>query len=113
MKPPYDVGSRAVGVMDDTTGKITVRIKIFKHAFPKKETIVLAAGACVRDLIARVEESDFAAVEGEPPSLLRKGMARDDLILILNGKIINDHHGLDTPLKEGDEFVVFPVMAGG
>jgi len=99
--------------MDNITGKITVRIKIFKHAFPKRETIVLDGGASVRDLITHVEESDFAAVEGEPPSLLRKGIARDNLTLILNGKIINDHQGLDTVLKEGDEFVVFPLMAGG
>jgi len=74
---------------------------------------VLDGGASVRDLITHVEESDFAAVEGEPPSLLRKGIARDNLTLILNGKIINDHQGLDTVLKEGDEFVVFPLMAGG
>jgi molybdopterin converting factor small subunit len=113
MNPPHGAGYRFAGVMDNPTGKITVRIKMFKHAFPKRETIVLDAGASVRELITRIEESDFAAVEGEPPSLLRKGIARDDLILILNGTIINDHHGLDTPLKEGDEFVVFPVMAGG
>lgn len=99
--------------MDQTARSITIRIRVFKGAFPKRDTIPLPEDAKVRDLVASIEARYFADEEGEPPSLLRKGMAREDLLLILNGHLINNPNGLDTVLKDGDELVVFPVMAGG
>jgi molybdopterin converting factor small subunit len=99
--------------MDDRKKSITVHIKMFGYASPKRDTIEIPEGALVRDLMARVEERHFPDQECKGPSLLRKGIARDDLLLILNGRFINDLQGFETPLKDGDEFVVFPVMAGG
>ena len=40
-------------------------------------------------------------------------MSTDDLLLILNGRLINNLEGRDTQLKDGDVFAVFPVMSGG
>ncbi len=99
--------------MEDRKRGITVHVKMFGRALPKRETIRVPAGARVRDLMARVEERHFADERGKFPSLLQKGMAREDLLLILNGQFINALQGLDTPLEEGDEFAVFPVMSGG
>ena len=99
--------------MGDTRQNITVHIKTFGQAFPKRDAIQIPAGARVRDLMARIEEQHFADEGGKGLSLLRKGIARDDLLLILNGRFINTLQGLETPLEDGDEFVVFPVMAGG
>lgn len=99
--------------MDDTRQNITVHIKMFVHALPKRDTVQIPVGARVRDLMVRIEEQHFADEGGKGLSLLRKGIARDDLLLILNGQFINTLQGIETPLEDGDEFVVFPVMAGG
>lgn len=108
-----NAGLQIVGLMDNTTGSITVYIKMFGRAVPKRDTIRILVGARVRDLMARIEEGYFAEKGGESPSLLRKGIARDDLLLILNGHFINTLQGLETRLEDGDEFVIFPVMSGG
>lgn len=108
-----NAGLEIVGLMDNTTGSIRVHIKMFGQAVPERDTIRIPVGACVRDLMARVEERYFRDEGVKLPSLLRKGMARDDLLLILNGQFINTLQGLETRLEDGDEFVVFPVMSGG
>jgi molybdopterin converting factor small subunit len=40
-------------------------------------------------------------------------VAQDDLLLILNGRPIQNLQGYDTPMEDGDVLAVFPVMAGG
>jgi molybdopterin converting factor small subunit len=42
-----------------------------------------------------------------------RDMREDDLLLILNGRPIQNLQGYDTPLEDGDVMAVFPVMAGG
>ncbi len=61
-----------------------------------------------------VLEPNYFKVESKLSSQLPlKEMSPDDLLLILNGRLINNLQGLDTPLKDGDVFAVFPVMSGG
>jgi molybdopterin synthase sulfur carrier subunit len=42
-----------------------------------------------------------------------KGHIRDYLKIMLNGEDIRDVDGLDTPLKDGDQVVMFQTIAGG
>jgi sulfur-carrier protein len=41
------------------------------------------------------------------------GDLRDYLKVMLNGEDIRDINGLDTPLKDGDQVVMFQTIAGG
>ncbi len=42
-----------------------------------------------------------------------KGDIRDYLKIMLNGEDIRDINGFDTPLKDGDQIVMFQTIAGG
>ena len=42
-----------------------------------------------------------------------KGDIRDYLKIMLNGEDIRDIDGFDTPLKDGDQIVIFQTIAGG
>jgi molybdopterin converting factor small subunit len=50
---------------------------------------------------------------GKDSPLSLQDMGQDDLLLILNGRPIQNLRGYDTPLEDGDILAVFPVMAGG
>jgi molybdopterin converting factor small subunit len=89
--------------MEQTNRSITVSLKLFNRAFPERISLTLQPGARVRDLMARVEGS----------SLFLKELGQDDLLLILNGRPVQNLQGYDTPLEDGDVLAVFPVMAGG
>jgi molybdopterin synthase sulfur carrier subunit len=41
------------------------------------------------------------------------GNLRDYLKIMINGEDIRDIEGLDTPLKDGDQIVMFQTIAGG
>ena len=99
--------------MKDTAGRITVQIKLFRQAFPERDVVQLPQGACVGDLMAVLEPNYFKVESKLSSQLPLKEMSPDDLLLILNGRLINNLQGLDTPLKDGDVFAVFPVMSGG
>ncbi|MFW9848305.1 MAG: ubiquitin-like small modifier protein 1 [Candidatus Thorarchaeota archaeon] len=38
---------------------------------------------------------------------------KDDITLLKNGREIKFLNGLETPLVEGDEIAIFPLVAGG
>ena len=97
----------------DTTRKIAVTLKLFKQAFPERQIVNLPQGACVRDLMAILEPKFFKPEKDSASLLPTEEMSRNDLLLILNGQLINNLKGFDTPLKDGDVFSVFPVMSGG
>jgi len=42
-----------------------------------------------------------------------KGILRDYLKVMVNGEDIRDIDGLDTPLNDGDQVVMFQTIAGG
>ena len=42
-----------------------------------------------------------------------KGNIRDYLKIMINGEDIRDINGIDTPLKDGDQIVMFQTIAGG
>ncbi len=42
-----------------------------------------------------------------------KGEIRDYLKVMVNGEDIRDIKGLETPLKDGDQVVIFQTIAGG
>ena len=99
--------------MGDTDRQITVHIKLFRQAFPEKDAVQLPQGACVADLMALLEPKYFRAESKLSSQLPLKEMSTDDLLLILNGRLINNLRGRETQLKDGDVFAVFPVMSGG
>ncbi len=41
------------------------------------------------------------------------GNLRDYLKVMINGEDIRDINGIDTPLKDGDQIVMFQTIAGG
>ncbi|MHA1907168.1 MAG: ubiquitin-like small modifier protein 1 [Candidatus Thorarchaeota archaeon] len=41
------------------------------------------------------------------------GDIKSDIALLKNGREIRFFEGIDTPLEEGDEIAVFPLVAGG
>ena len=99
--------------MKDIAIAINVHVKLFKQACPERDVVQLPQGARVRDLMTMLEPKFFKEGDKMSSLLPLKEMSRNDLLLILNGQLINNLQDLDTPLKDGDEFAVFPVMAGG
>ena len=99
--------------MKKTERSITVSLKFFAGAFPERISVQLKPGARVRDLMAKVERKSFDGMSGKDSSLIPKDMGEDDLLLILNGRPVQNLQGGDTPLEDGDVVAVFPVMAGG
>jgi molybdopterin converting factor small subunit len=63
--------------------------------------------------MAKVKKKRFGAMSRKNSSLSLEDMEQDDLLLILNGRPIQNLQGYDTPLEDGDVLAVFPVMAGG
>ncbi len=99
--------------MEKTTQSITVYLKLFTGAFPQRISGQMKPGACVRDLMAQVQKENLKNLSrGNSPMPLQQ-VAQDDLLLILNGRPIQNLQGYDTLLEDGDVLAVFPVMAGG
>ena len=99
--------------MEKTNRSITVSLKLFNRAFPERISLILPPGARVRDLMAKVERKSFNGMSRKNSSPSLKDMGEDDLLLILNGRPVQNLQGYDTPLEDGDVVAVFPVMAGG
>jgi molybdopterin converting factor small subunit len=99
--------------MEKTARSITVYLKLFTGAFPERISAQMKLGACVRDLMAQVQKENLKNLSGENSPMSLQGVAQDDLLLILNGRPIQNLQGYDTPLEDGDILAVFPVMAGG
>ena len=99
--------------MEHGNRKITVTLKLFTGAFPERISVQIKPGARVRDLMSKVKKKNFKSLRGEKSPLPLQDVAQDDLLLILNGRPIQNLRGYDTPLEEGDVLAVFPVMAGG
>ena len=99
--------------MEKTDRSITVSLKLFNRAFPERIPLTLPPGARVWDLMAKVEREGFDGMSRKNSSLSLQDMGQDDLLLILNGRPIQNLRGYDTPLEDGDVLAIFPVMAGG
>jgi len=99
--------------MAKTNRAINVSLKLFNRAFPERVSLTLPQGARVRDFMAKVKKKRFGAMSRKNSSLSLEDMEQDDLLLILNGRPIQNLQGYDTPLEDGDVLAVFPVMAGG
>ena len=93
--------------------KITVSLKLFTGAFPERISIQLPPGACVRDLMARAEWENAEGPTRKKGRVPLKDVSPDDLLVILNGRLINNLQGYDTRLEDGDVLSIFPTMAGG
>lgn len=76
------------------------------------ETITLKESGLVSDLLTVLAEK-----HGEPfkkDVYESKGLdLKTNYILSVNGLLLNQLKGLDTPLKEGDRVVLMPVVTGG
>ncbi len=99
--------------MEEPNRPIIVYLKLFTRAFPERICIQLSPGARVGELMEKVERKNFEGLSRKRAPLSLKDMAEDDLLVILNGRLINNLQGYDTPLEDGDVLAVFPVMAGG
>jgi len=99
--------------MEDVNRQITITVKLFAGAFPERICLALSPDARVRDLMSKVKGKDFKSSKREKSPLPLQDVAQEDLLLILNGRPIQNLQGYDTPLEDGDVLAVFPVMAGG
>jgi molybdopterin converting factor small subunit len=99
--------------MERPSREINVILKLFTGAFPEWISIPLPPGACVRDLMARGEWKNAEGPSRKKGRVPLKDVAPDDLLVILNGRLINNLQGYDTRLQDGDVLSVFPAMAGG
>jgi molybdopterin converting factor small subunit len=59
----------------------------------------------IDDLVAR-----FPALETQ---LLRGGQLADFVNVYIRGEDVRMHDGLDTEVREGDQLILLPAMAGG
>jgi molybdopterin converting factor small subunit len=87
---------------------IHVKVRFFPQAVPEQVELELEAGSSVETLLMRVRERvgrDSAKV-----AFFRKP---DQMIVLLNGRVIHASAGWKTPLQEGDEVSFLPPMAGG
>ncbi len=99
--------------MEETNRSITVSLKIFNRAFPQRISLTLPLGSRVRDVMARVERENFEPKNKKDSSWSLQDLAEEDLLVILNGRAVQNLQGYDTQLQEGDVLAIFPVMAGG
>ncbi len=99
--------------IEKTKRAMTVSLKLFTGAFPERISLSLAPGARVRDLMAKVKRKSSDEMRRKNSSLSLQDLGHDDLLLILNGRPIQNLRGYDTPLEDGDVLAIFPVMAGG
>ncbi len=99
--------------MEELEREIHVSLKLFTGAFPEEISIPLSAGSCVRDLVARAEWKNAEGPKRKNSRVPLKDVAPDQLLVILNGRPINNLQGYDTKLEDGDTVSVFPAMAGG
>ena len=72
--------------------------------------IELPEGSCVRDAIRELSRRFGKALEG---ALLDGGGLAKFVKIMLNGRDIDFLSGLDTPLSDGDELLLFPPVGGG
>lgn len=78
-----------------------------------KLTVELNEGAKVADLISRMAEIKAGFREKMEVLSRRRGATDYGLTILVNGKNINVLNGLDTRLKDGDNVVFLPPVAGG
>jgi len=71
----------------------------------------LPEGSCVRDAIRELSKRFGKALEG---ALLDGGGGLAKFVkVMLNGRDIDFLSGLETPLSNGDELLLFPPVGGG
>ena len=90
-------------------GRVRVRVKLFALyrdlAGEREVELELPAGATVRDMLKALEER-FPKLKGR--LVERKGEQRN-FILMRGGRWPDP----DDPLRDGDEFALFPPVGGG
>lgn len=95
--------------------EMKVKVKLFgllKRAFESDNILVkLTEPSKLKDLINKiVEESPLLKNMLLDPELMDP---RPHTIILVNGVEISALNGLETPLKDGDEIVLIPVIHGG
>jgi molybdopterin converting factor small subunit len=98
---------------ENTKREINVSLKLFTGAFPERISLQLPLDSRVCDLVARAEWKTAEGPSRKKGRVPLKDVAPDDLLVILNGRPINNLQGYDTRLQDGDVLSVFPAMAGG
>ncbi len=99
--------------MKESNRPVSIHLKLFTGAYPERTIIQIKPGSRIRDLMAKVKKESLGRVRGKNIPLSLQDMGQDELLLILNGRAVQDLQGDDTPLENGDVLAVFPVMAGG
>lgn len=92
---------------------VQVRVKAFamlREMIGKESVVDLPGGSTIRDLLGQIASghADFAGRVFSPDNSLSSSV-----IVLVNGKNILQHDGLQTLVSDGDEVAIFPPVAGG
>lgn len=76
------------------------------------EEIELEDGSLVRDLLILLAKKHGEAFK---KAVYESGGVdlKSNFILMVNGLLLNQLKGIETPLKEGDRVVLMPIVSGG
>ncbi len=93
--------------------EITVHVRYFNiladYAGTKRAEMRLAEGSTVRSLLETLLQTSLAPLR---QSLQRSGEDFNSLRVFLNGEIVTGNQ-LAQPVRDGDEFMLSPAIAGG
>ena len=84
--------------------------RILEVKFP--EQIELSKGDSIRDLLIKLAEKHGQAFKNaiyEPGS----SDLKSNVILTVNGLLLNQLNGIETKIKDGDRLTFMPIVSGG
>jgi molybdopterin converting factor small subunit len=90
-------------------GSITLRYRTSKGV--QETAINLRAEATLRDLVARLAGEAGGELEAVSKQVLKDSHA--DLIVVLNGAVVQSPDGMDMPIGDGDTVSILPLVVGG
>lgn len=82
----------------------------FRDLLGRESVLELGEGATVSDLLMHLCKTRRGFLEA---AYDQEGLLRDYVIIMLNRKRLDGQQGLEQQLHDGDEFAIFPPVAGG
>lgn len=91
---------------------MTLRVRFFaqfRERHGADHRVEPSPGASVADVVRNVAGTG----EGEDAAVDSSGRLREFVILMLNGRRLDQDEAEETAVRDGDEIAVFPPVAGG